>query len=110
VAQIDLGQPDAGRIRPARPGDVVVIQLDEAPTSGYRWQVEEVDPDALTPAGDEFRPPVGADRGGRGQRELRFTVSGPALIRVRLVLRRGWQGADPAARRYEVTIDATGTD
>jgi inhibitor of cysteine peptidase len=104
---IILDQSDAGRTRSVRPGDVVTIRLDETPTSGHRWMVEEIDPGVLDPAGDDFVPPAGAGRGGRGTRELRFRVLGPGPTRVRLALRRPWEGTAPVARRYETTIDAT---
>ena len=104
MARVGLDRSDAGRVRTARPGDTVVIHLDESPTSGYRWTVEEVDPAVLRPAGDYYAPP-GPGRGGRGRRELRFTVVGRGSSRLRLALRRPWAPAGPATRRYETTID-----
>ncbi|MEV4757176.1 protease inhibitor I42 family protein [Micromonospora sp. NPDC049559] len=106
MAEISLGQQDAGGTRSARPGDLVRIHLEETPASGFRWQVEEFDQNVLEPAGDRFLPPPGVERGGRGRRELRFSVVGAGRGRVRLTLRRPWQGVEAAARRYETTIEA----
>ncbi|MEV1289517.1 protease inhibitor I42 family protein [Micromonospora sp. NPDC049679] len=106
MARINLGRADGGRVHPASAGDVVVVRLDETPTSGYRWQIEEFDPEVLTPAGEESLAP-GAGIGGRGVRELRFTVVAPGASRLTLALRRAWEGAGSAVERFEATIDAT---
>jgi inhibitor of cysteine peptidase len=107
VARVDLDLTDAGRSRSASPGDLVVIGLDETPTSGYRWEVDEFDPAVLRPAGDDFRPASGAGIGGGGVREFRFTVVGPRRGAVRLALRRAWERESAPVERFEATIDAT---
>lgn len=106
MAQINLDRSDDGGARSASPGDVMVIRLDETPTSGYRWQVDECDPAVLRSAGDEFRPTGGAGIGGGGTREFRFAVVGPGRGGVRLALRRTWESESPAADQFEATINA----
>jgi inhibitor of cysteine peptidase len=120
VADIDLTAADDGRVRAAKPGDTLVVHLDESPTSGYRWSVERLDDRVLTPAGDDFAPaggaaPGGGDAGpaggvrlgGGGTRVLRFTVAGPG--RGELVLRRwrSWEGDGSVVERFATTVDAT---
>ncbi len=107
VTQINLDGTDAGRTRPAEPGDLVVVRLDETPTSGYRWQIEELDPAALRVARDTFVPSSGTALGGAGTREFQLAVVGPRATRLRLALRRAWEPAGAAVRHFETTIDAT---
>ncbi|WP_422769684.1 protease inhibitor I42 family protein [Plantactinospora sp. WMMC1484] len=107
MPRLDLTGADAGRSYPAAPGDLVVVELDETPSSGYRWQLDEVDAHVLAPAGDSFRP-AGAGSGGTGTRQLRFTVVGAGRTSVRLALRRGWETPGQPVRRFEVTIHVGG--
>lgn len=107
MAEINLDKGDAGRAHSASPGDVVVIRLDETPTSGYRWHLDAFDPAVLKPVGDAFLPPTAAGMGGSGIRELRFAVVGARAGDVRLALRRPWEAASSAVDRFEATIDAT---
>jgi predicted secreted protein len=107
MAQLELTESDAGRSYSPSPGDLVVVQLPETPSSGFRWQLDEVDVAVLAPAGDSFRPD-GAGLGAAGIRQLRFTVVGPGRTSVRLGLRRGWEAGEPATRRFEVAIHVAG--
>jgi predicted secreted protein len=107
VARLDLTEADGGRSYPAVPGDLVVVQLAETPSSGYRWQLDAVDSDVLAPAGDSFRP-AQEGLGGAGTRQLRFTATGAGRTGLRLVLLRGWAAGERPARRFEVTIHVTG--
>ncbi|MFC6015869.1 protease inhibitor I42 family protein [Plantactinospora solaniradicis] len=107
MANLELTESDGGRSYSPSPGDVVVVQLPETPSSGFRWQLDTVDASVLAPAGDSFRPDQ-AGLGGGGIRQLRFTVVGPGRTSVRLGLRRGWETDGPATRRFEVAIHVAG--
>ncbi|SDY89968.1 inhibitor of cysteine peptidase [Micromonospora pattaloongensis] len=105
MARINLARADAGRAHRAVPGDVVVVRLDETPTSGHRWQIEEYDPAVLRPSGEEALAPA-SRTGGQGLRELRFDVIGAGSSRLALALRRAWEGAASAVDRFEADIAA----
>jgi inhibitor of cysteine peptidase len=107
LAVVLLGEADAGRPRSAARGDIVIIRLDETPTSGYRWEVDEFDPVVLRVTGEGFRP-ADAALGAPGSHELRFVVVGRGDGRIRLALRRPWEGGSSPVRRFETTIRATG--
>ncbi|MEQ4300229.1 protease inhibitor I42 family protein [Plantactinospora sp. B6F1] len=108
MARVDVTEADAGRSCPAAPGDLVVVQLTETPSSGYRWRLDAVDSAVLAPAGDSFRPER-EGLGGAGTRQLRFTATGPGRTVLRLVLVRDWQAGKRPARRFEVTVSVTDT-
>ncbi|MFY1692089.1 protease inhibitor I42 family protein [Plantactinospora sp. WMMB782] len=107
MARLDLTEADGGRSYPAAPGDLVVVQLPETPSSGYRWHLDAVDPAVLAPSGDSFRPQR-EGLGGTGTRQLRFTATGAGRTGLRLVLLRGWTPGENPARRFEVTVHVTG--
>ncbi|MEE6263233.1 protease inhibitor I42 family protein [Plantactinospora sonchi] len=101
MARHDLTEKDTGRSFPAAPGDLVVVELGETPSSGYRWHLEAVDDHVVAPAGDAFRTDEGG-LGAGGRRQLRFSVVGEGRTTLRLVLRRGWEPDGPVGRRFEV--------
>lgn len=103
MARHELTEGDAGRSCAAVPGDLVVVELGETPSSGYRWHLEAVDDRVVAPAGDVFRPEPGG-LGAGGSRQLRFSVVGEGRTTLRLALRRGWEPAGQVARRFEVSI------
>jgi inhibitor of cysteine peptidase len=108
VALVLLGEADAGRARAAARGDIVVIRLDETPTSGYRWEIEEFDPVVLRVTGEGYRAAPAGGLGAPGSHELRFVVVGRGDGRIRLALRRPWESGSSSTRRFETTIQASG--
>ena len=106
MAHIELDQTDAGRSRPAAPGDAITLELDEIPTSGYRWELNGYDPSVLEPDGDDFSPATDGRLGGGGTRRFRFQVVRSGTSQLKFVRRRAW---DPrgAVETFETTIEVT---
>jgi inhibitor of cysteine peptidase len=73
----------------ARVGDVLVLELAENPTTGYRWQVPPDAPAALI--SDEYLPPLSSAAGAGGKRILKFGVALAGEHAIRLQLRREWE-------------------
>jgi inhibitor of cysteine peptidase len=107
VSDIHLDTAAAGLAISTSPADRLIVRLDETPTSGYRWEVEALDPAVLEPAGDEFIPAADGAFGAGGTREFRFGVVGPGSTSLRLVRRRPWEPSEAAAETFEATIDST---
>jgi predicted secreted protein len=105
VAIIHVDEGNAKEQHRASPGDHVVIRLAETPTSGFRWELDEYDSEALQPAGDEFAPASDDRMGGGGTREFRFVVAGVASSDVSLSLRRAWETGTAAAQHFRTTIN-----
>lgn len=104
MRNIEVDESNAGQPHHAAPGDRVVIRLAESPTSGYRWQLDDYNPSALRPDGDEFVPAADARTGGGGTRELRFVVVGTGGSDVVLSLRRAWETGAAAAQHFRTEI------
>jgi predicted secreted protein len=105
VGIIEVDEASAAQPHPASPGDRLVIRLAEAPTSGYRWRLDDYNPAVLQPAGDEFVPAIDAKTGGGGTREFRFVVVSSDPSEVALSLRRGWETDVTAAREFRTEIN-----
>ena len=105
MGTIDVDEGNAEKPHPAAPGDRVVIRLAESPTSGFRWQLDDYDPESLQAAGDEFVPATDARTGGGGTREFRFVVVGTDRSEVALSLRRDWETDTSAAQEFRTEIN-----
>ena len=57
-------------------GDTIEIQLDETPTTGYSWAVDNVDSHILDLQSSDYKIYNTAGIGGGGIRSMKFLVNG----------------------------------
>jgi inhibitor of cysteine peptidase len=85
-------------------GDQIVVRLDESPTTGYRWAIDQIDEDFLVPEKSDFSI-VGSGVGGGGELILTFTAKKPGSTRLGLKLWRDWEGDKSILKRFDVVIN-----
>jgi inhibitor of cysteine peptidase len=73
-------------------GQVFLIQLDENPTTGYRWDVCEIDPDLIERTEDQYSQNLGSETGGGGVRIFKFTAKKTGQSQIQLKHWRSWEG------------------
>jgi inhibitor of cysteine peptidase len=100
LAEIALGAADNGRQIELAPGQKVAITLESNPTTGYSWQVTEVDEAVLKQVGEvEFSSsaPEGQQLVGAGGTEtLRFEAQAAGQGTLTLAYHRSWEeGVEP---------------
>jgi inhibitor of cysteine peptidase len=100
---IELGPADTGTSQSVRIGELTTVRLPESPTTGYRWEPDELGAGLLL-VEDRFEGAT-TPRGSGGERVLVFraVATGPAALR--LVNRRRWASDAPAEEfsvRFEV--------
>lgn len=96
-----IGAADNGRNVNVRVGDLVVLQLPENPTTGYRWAVETAG--SLTLVADNFAAGH-AGPGGGGVRRLEWRATSPGTQDLLLLQRREWEAAGQEIARFMVSI------
>ena len=101
-----LTQTDDGRVFNVQKGDQVVVRLEESPTTGYRWAVEDVDAGILRLQNDDFSP-AGSGVGGGGERTLTFIAQNAGTTRIQLKLWRDWEGSNSIRNRFDVVFSVT---
>jgi inhibitor of cysteine peptidase len=106
MSDIELSKDDTGATRSARVGDIVTIKLDEIPTSGYQWEIDESGDGVLELRHDEYVPSSEGAVGGGGLREFRFEVVQPGRGELSLKLWRSWEGESSVKERFSTTIEA----
>ncbi|HEX4737214.1 MAG TPA: protease inhibitor I42 family protein [Allosphingosinicella sp.] len=96
-----LTENEAGPAR-VRVGDTVTVRLDEAPTTGFRWNVEPSDP-PLRLESDRFEPPPPPLLGGSGSHS--WTFRAVAHGAARLVFALSGRGSATPERTQEFRVE-----
>jgi len=85
----------------------VVLELEENPTTGYRWTIETTG-DAVKELASTYTPSPAAGIGGGGRRIVRFLATRPGTTSIRAALRRPWEQPDRSINQYAITITVAG--
>ncbi len=104
MAELTLGLPDDGRALATHPGAVIVIELPENPTTGFRWSLRSQVEPVLTAKSDTFERPGKARPGAGGSRRFAFTASARGEASILLWNWRTWEGEGSVEKRYRVTV------
>ena len=99
-----ISEADNGRAIELRVGDKLEVTLPGNPTTGFQWEVSDVDSLILTPIGDpEFEPSSNAVGSG-GSITFRFEAIGTGQTNLKLIHHRPFVGDVPPTQTYEVTV------
>ena len=78
---------------PLQKGETFEITLDANATTGFSWEVAEIDEDIVQLVGSEYVPDSNAERlvGKGGKTVFRFQAVGSGGTTIKLVYRRSWE-------------------
>jgi inhibitor of cysteine peptidase len=103
MANQTLTNADVGRTVSVNSGDMIVVQLEENPTTGYLWKLEELDSQILQLTSEDYEA-AGSGIGGGGQRKLVFKANNAGLSPLKLKCVRQWEPDSPLST-FSVMID-----
>ena len=93
--EVNLGADDNGSQIELQADQTLVIGMEGNPTTGYSWEVEEVDEAVLRQVGEaEFEPESDAVGSG-GVQILRFEAVNSGQTDLELVYHRSWEDEEP---------------
>jgi len=95
---------DSGRAVDLRVGDRLVLQLEENPTTGYRWALEPFDQEVMSLDDVEYTPAREGGLGGGGQRAWTFSTRKPGTAALQLKLWRPWEGDASVTARFTAAL------
>ena len=101
---VKIGAAENNRLVNVHKGDLLEIELDETPTAGYSWEVENLDGSLLGLQSNEYNLYEGAGVGGGGLRRMVFLVTGQGKGSIRLKNAQRWSG--DIYQRFEVNINS----
>jgi inhibitor of cysteine peptidase len=96
--EVSLGAEDNGRQVTLEQGQTLAISLESNPTTGYGWQVLEMDAAVLQQSGDaEYKQSSGSEGlvGAGGVETLRFEALAPGQTTLTLGYMRPWESVQP---------------
>ena len=85
-------------------GADITIELNETPTTGYRWMISSIDEAFLVPAGDDFVPPDQKSPGAGGLRRFFFRAKSAGSTVLTLIKKRAWQRDNQAVGTFKLAI------
>ncbi|MFQ5595654.1 MAG: protease inhibitor I42 family protein [Anaerolineae bacterium] len=86
-------------------GQTLIVTLKSNPTTGYDWQVDEMDEGVVKLVTQEFKPASDPDRlGAPGQTEFQFQAVGAGTTSLRLIYVRSWETDVEPQDTFEITI------
>lgn len=106
MAETRLTRQQHGQIVDTVVGSALVVQLDEAPTTGCTW-ANQTTGDVLVLETSDFSPAKPGAVGGSGQRTWRFAVRQAGTATVQLSLTQAWDSTAPPLETYSVEVHAT---
>lgn len=100
----EITEADNGKTVEVAKGNDLKVVLESNPTTGYSWQVKEVNASILKQVGDpEFKPDSSAIGAG-GKETLTFNAASAGQTTLKLEYRRPWETEEPAVNTFTLTV------
>jgi inhibitor of cysteine peptidase len=102
-----LTEADNGKTINLQPGETLTLTLESNPTTGYSWQVMELDNAVLAQEGDpEYKQSSGAEGlvGAGGTETFRFKTIGSGETSLSLGYMRPWESVPPV-ETFTIQVD-----
>lgn len=94
--EVKIGDTDDGGQVPLEVGQTLVLSLDSNPTTGYQWEITELDEAILKQTGHEYEADQPVLIGSGGKEVWRFQAQSPGSTTLSLGYRRSWEeGVEP---------------
>ncbi len=103
MSEIILSNADNGKTITVKPGQTIKLQLNENPTTGYRWSMAPFNTQRLQLTDDRFDLPKSSGMGGGGQRLLTFQATQVGQVNLNLNNKREWE--DSAVESFNLTLE-----
>ena len=106
--EMTLTRGDNGKTIEVQAGDNVVVRLEENPTTGFVWAIDQDNDDILPLQNSDYTMAPSAGIGGGGQRSLTFKAQKAGTVSLQLKLWREWEGDRSITERFFVTVQVRG--
>jgi inhibitor of cysteine peptidase len=97
---ISISEKDNNRQVKVSRGTILVISLNENPTTGFNWRMQPCPEHILILEADDFSPGAGSGVGGGGTRRFQFRAIGAGRAAIRAKYRRTWDPENKFASEF----------
>jgi predicted secreted protein len=104
VADFVFGEKDNGKLAQVPRGSKVTIELEENPTTGFKWIACPVDEVFLVPEGDAFLVGEQTGLGAGGDRQFFFRAKGAGHTTMAFLKKRPWEIEEKAVESFKLAI------
>jgi C1A family cysteine protease len=105
--EVQVTESDSGQAVDLN-GEVLVVNLESNPSTGYDWQVQGLNPHILHQLdATEWLPDTPGKLGGSGTQVLRFAAIGKGGTILDLVYARPWETAAAPANTFSLEVSVT---
>ncbi len=106
--EISLGAEDDGRQIELKEDQLLVITLEGNPSTGYMWQVEEIDEKILRQVGEIEFQSLSPLLGAPAKEILRFQPLEEGQTTLKLLYRRPWEKEIEPAETFSIQLQTVG--
>ena len=104
MADFAFSEKDNGALVQVPRGSKVTIELEENPTTGYQWTIDNIDDVFLVPEGDAFLTGNQMGLGAGGVRRFFFRAKGTGCTSLSLIHKRAWQPDAEATGSFKLAV------
>ncbi len=101
---INMTDINDGATKELEVGKTLIIQLNEIPTTGYRWTLQVSDTAAIEVTDRGWQPEHCTGVGGGGHRVFCLAARKKGQFQVNLKLLREWQGEGSVIESHHFTL------
>jgi predicted secreted protein len=85
-------------------GDTIEVQLEETPTAGYSWEIDNMDSNIFELQSSDYKLNNEAGIGGGGMRTMLFLVKNSGSGNIKLKNSQRWSG--DVYKQFELNVNA----
>jgi inhibitor of cysteine peptidase len=104
LGEVNIGPEDNGKRVEVNAGDTLRLSLPSHPTTGYRWEVVEIDEDVLRQVGEPEFQPESELLGAPGEQIFRFHAVGEGQAMLKLIYHRSWEKDVEPADTFRIQV------
>jgi inhibitor of cysteine peptidase len=97
-------EADTGRSIELYVGDKLEVTLPGNPTTGFQWEISNIDSAILRTSGEPEFEPFSSAVGSGGKITMCFEAVGTGQMKLTLIYHRPFEKDVPPARTFEVTV------
>jgi predicted secreted protein len=88
----------------AHKGDTIEVQLEETPTAGYSWEIDNMNSNIFELQSSDYKLNTEAGIGGGGMRTMLFLVKNSGNGNIKLKNSQRWSG--DIYKQFELNVSA----
>ena len=104
MSVITVTAADQGGTVTLQPGQRLIVQLAENPTTGFRWAKVQGDEEIIPLKDSTYVVISAAAIGGGGQRNFIFEAGKPGSTPLQFKLWREWEGESSVQQRFGIKL------